>query len=65
MPEIRCVFCEGNQFKYLGSLGLADWFRCRSCGEDQSVELDELVPHVNDHVAARAPRRTEAVCRAS
>lgn len=36
-----CSACGGNQFTHLGSLGPVDWFRCRACGFDQPMVMDE------------------------
>jgi hypothetical protein len=35
-----CMLCNGESY-LLGQLGFLSHFRCRNCGADSSVEMDE------------------------
>ena len=34
---MRCKLCNGL-LQFLGNLGLMDWFRCRHCGMEWSIQ---------------------------
>lgn len=36
-----CKVCNGV-LVFLGRLGNLDWFRCRDCGMEQSVEVEDV-----------------------
>ena len=41
--QMRCPICEGTG-EYIGTLGNLDWYRCRNCGMEWSVQatVEEL-----------------------
>ena len=44
---LGCEVC-GGPLVVLGTLGTRDWFRCRNCGADQSVEANDPDPDEDD-----------------
>jgi hypothetical protein len=38
----KCSVCGGVIFQFLGQLGLLRWYRCRSCGADHYIPVEEF-----------------------
>jgi hypothetical protein len=34
---IDCLCCDG-QARFIGALGMVDYYRCRQCGADQNID---------------------------
>ena len=45
---MRCEICGNNRLTYLGVLGSHEWFKCRTCGWQESI-LDVDTPWNEDH----------------
>lgn len=42
MEDITCSMCGCEEPVWLGSLGKLAWFRCRNCGWELSVPVEEI-----------------------